>query len=252
MVLPAFTTRLIRFLLLLLPIVFVGGCDSDPSVEQYRTHLMQDTTGKTDPFQMTGDEKKSPKREEKQSLVLESARNADHFNPKTWLKSDLSFYKRPNPLQISQYDRVIKKMSRRYGFDWRLIAAQIYTESNFRNDAKSHVGAAGLMQIMPETARFLGTDPTELLLPEINIALGCRYNQRLYSLWGRQTKDPEHRMAFALASYNAGRGRVLRSYDTEEGKTTWKTVHPDLPEETQIYVHKIYLKYDLYKKHVLP
>jgi membrane-bound lytic murein transglycosylase F len=183
--------------------------------------------------------------------VLLSARSNTHFNYQKWLQSDLALISKPYSRKISDYDKTIKKMARRYGFDWRLIAAQIYVESNFKNEAKSRVGAIGLMQVMPRTAKFMGYDPSSVISPEINISVGCMYNQRMYSLWGKQTKD-YNRLAFALASYNAGRGRVLKSYSTKNNRTTWEHVYPLLPEETQLYVHKIYLKHDFYKKHLLP
>jgi soluble lytic murein transglycosylase-like protein len=186
------------------------------------------------------------------SGILVSARNDSFFDAEKWLKSDRLFFKRARPNRISEYDRIIKKMARRYGFDWRLIAAQIYVESRFRNAAQSHAGAQGLMQIVPSTAEFMGFDKSALLKPEINIAVGYMYDQRMYSLWGKQTENKENRLAFALASYNAGRGRVLKSYSTKEGRNTWVKVYPFLPQETQMYVHKIYLKYDLFTKHVMP
>lgn len=186
--------------------------------------------------------------------MVEVAKQSDEFDARKWLESDRGFH--ANPLGvISKYDHIIKKMSRRFGFDWRLVAAQAYVESNFRNSAKSHVGAVGLMQIMPSTAQYLGVDPSQLIKPEVNVALGVRYNQRLYSLWKRQLEKNPHRLAFALASYNAGRGRVLHSYRKNMGEDSlalWPHVYPDLPEETELYVHKIFLKYDFYKKHVLP
>lgn len=183
--------------------------------------------------------------------IMHIAKKNSLFNASQWLKSDRGFFTRQNPLKLSPYDPIIKKMARRYGFDWRLIAAQIYTESNFRKEARSHVGATGLMQIMPRTAKYMGCDPKRLIIPEINIAVGCMYDQRMYNLWGRQTKD-YNRLAFALASYNAGRGRVLKSYSTEDSLTTWAKVHKYLPKETQSYVHKIYLKHNFYKKYFLP
>jgi membrane-bound lytic murein transglycosylase F len=142
-------------------------------------------------------------------------------------------------------------MSRRFGFDWRLIAAQIYAESRFDTTAKSHVGAKGLMQIMPRTAKHLGTDPLRLHIPEVNVATGCLYDKRMVTLWKRNVDHPQERLAFALASYNAGRGRVLRSFVTDSLET-WELVHPLLPGETQDYVHRIALKYDFYKRHALP
>lgn len=239
------------FLLGLAVLILTSTCEKSPH-DKTRSRLLQDTTGKADPFAKVRADGKPARKQNTESVVLRAALKTRNFDPESWLASDRDFYARPNPLQLSPYDRIIKKMSRRYGFDWRLIAAQIYAESNFKNEARSHVGATGLMQLMPSTAEFLGTKPEELLLPEVNIALGCRYNQRLYHLWGRQTQNPDRRLVFALASYNAGRRTVLREYDPAQGMTTWVDVHPELPKETQMYVHKIYLKYDLYKRHLLP
>ncbi|MCP4389305.1 MAG: lytic transglycosylase F, partial [Gammaproteobacteria bacterium] len=58
--------------------------------------------------------------------------------------------------QISPYDKLVRKYSDRYGFDWRLVTAQMYQESKFDPKAKSHVGARGLMQLMPRTAKSMG------------------------------------------------------------------------------------------------
>ena len=68
--------------------------------------------------------------------------------------------------RISPYDKIVKRYARRWGFDWRLISAQIFVESGFREKARSRVGALGLMQIMPSTAKWLGVDPSALLRPE--------------------------------------------------------------------------------------
>lgn len=145
--------------------------------------------------------------------------------------------------RISKYDPIVKKYARRYGFDWRLISAQIYAESNFRNTAKSGVGALGLMQIMPSTAKHHGVNPDLLLKPEHNIRLGCYYNRWLYALW--KDKKGKERLAFTFASYNAGRGRVLRT-QSKVGSKKFKLVKPALPKETQNYVEKIFRKYHTY------
>jgi len=82
----------------------------------------------------------------------------------------------PKPvLSISPYDRLVKKYARQYGFDWLLISAQIYAESSFRADAVSPVGARGLMQVMPSTARDSDIDPDTLCTPEVGISFGCYY-----------------------------------------------------------------------------
>jgi|Deesub1362B_J571_1020462.scaffolds.fasta_scaffold04185_2 membrane-bound lytic murein transglycosylase F len=147
--------------------------------------------------------------------------------------------------RISPYDRIIKKYSRRYGFDWRLIAAQIFVESRFNPRARSHRGALGLMQILPGTARHFGIDPKLLLKPEQNIALGTFYDRRLYNLW--DGTQGIHRIAFMLASYNAGRRRVLRAQQKAHKPHLWEGVRPYLPKQTREYVRKIFKKYNYYK-----
>jgi len=90
-----------------------------------------------------------------------------------------------------------------------LVAALIKTESNFDPSATSHKGALGLMQLMPETARWVaiqngerGFSPEMLYDPETNIRIGTRYLASLVSDFG----DP----IIALAAYNGGRGNVKR------------------------------------------
>ncbi|MBN1756880.1 MAG: transglycosylase SLT domain-containing protein [Chitinispirillaceae bacterium] len=188
----------------------------------------------------------------KKGRILRCALRNSRFNPQKWLEEDRTFPPPGPPGRISRFDPVIKKMARRYGFDWRLIAAQIYAESGFDSTAKSYCGARGLMQVMPKTAWYLGTDPLELEQPEVNIATGCMYDRKMVVLWKKNVNQREEQLAFALASYNAGRSRVLRSFSTEDSLTEWEKVYPMLPTETQDYVHRIALKYDFYSRHALP
>lgn len=108
--------------------------------------------------------------------------------------------------RLSRYDKLVKKYSQRYGFDWRLITAQMYSESRFQEDAHSHSGAIGLMQVMKNTGKQLNL--TALHKPDINIHAGVKYMH-----WLSKRFDPElpiaDRMWFTLASYNAGLGHVF-------------------------------------------
>ncbi len=63
-----------------------------------------------------------------------------------------------NTGRISPYDQYIRKYSQQLGWDWRLLASLIYQESNFKTDVTSQVGASGLMQLMPTTAKRFGID----------------------------------------------------------------------------------------------
>ena len=107
--------------------------------------------------------------------------------------------------QLSPWDHITKKHAKEYEFDWRLITAQMYQESQFNPKAKSHAGAVGLMQVLPKTAKQLGF--TELFEPEVSIEAGIAYLD-----WTRdrfpETLPIEERVRFSLAAYNAGFGHV--------------------------------------------
>jgi membrane-bound lytic murein transglycosylase F len=107
--------------------------------------------------------------------------------------------------QISPYDDLVRKYADRYGFDWRLVTAQMYQESRFNPKARSPVGARGLMQLMPRTAKEMGVNNTND--PAHNIKGGIKYLD-----WLRDRFDPNlpisERLWFTLAAYNAGAGHV--------------------------------------------
>lgn len=106
---------------------------------------------------------------------------------------------------VSKYDKIIKKYCKEYGWDWRLIAALIYQESNFNHDAESWAGAFGIMQLMPETAEMMGVkreDP-----PEKHIKAGLEL-LKWYYLKFNDIKDENERIKFMLASYNIGYGHI--------------------------------------------
>ena len=110
--------------------------------------------------------------------------------------------------RLSPYDNLVRKFAEEYGFDWRLIVAQMYQESRFNPDATSHVGAEGLMQIMPETAEDIGAE--NLDDPADSIEAGIKYLAMLRDQFGNDLLL-EDRTWFSLASYNAGFGRVKRA-----------------------------------------
>ncbi|WP_317163310.1 MltF family protein [Polaribacter septentrionalilitoris] len=107
--------------------------------------------------------------------------------------------------QISQFDDLIKKFNKVLGWDWRLLAAQIYQESRFDPKAKSWAGAKGLMQVMPATAKELGiedvTDPIESLRG------GTTYLNQIFERFSDVT-DTINRTKFTLAAFNCGYGHV--------------------------------------------
>jgi membrane-bound lytic murein transglycosylase F len=113
--------------------------------------------------------------------------------------------RRENAGRISPYDDSLRKYARIYGFDWRLLAAQMHQESRFDPKARSFAGALGLMQVMPRTAREVGIE--NLRDPDAGIHAGVRY---LAGLRDRFDEDlpANQRTWFALAAYNVGFGHV--------------------------------------------
>ncbi len=109
----------------------------------------------------------------------------------------------PSWLRTLIYDVAAKEWPGYYGL---YLEAQVLVESGGRVDARSQVGAVGLMQLMPATAAGLGFTAEDLLLPRKNLTAGLRH---LKEQWD---KFPEvyrsDRLHFALAAYNCGRGWV--------------------------------------------
>lgn len=107
--------------------------------------------------------------------------------------------------QISKYDNLIKIHADKIGWDWRLLASQVYQESRFDPVAKSWAGAKGLMQVMPATAKSLGI--TDVSDPHESIRGGTDYLDRLYNKF-TDINDSINRIKFSLASYNCGYSHV--------------------------------------------
>lgn len=109
--------------------------------------------------------------------------------------------------ELSPYDSLVKQRSTEFGFDWRMVVAQMYQESKFDPKRTSFAGARGLMQVMPRTAAQVGVDEQDLWEPEPNITAGVRYLN-----WTRERFEDSlplsERLWFALAGYNAGPGHV--------------------------------------------
>ncbi len=112
--------------------------------------------------------------------------------------------------KISPYDSLIKEAADVIGWDWRLLAAQIFKESNFDPRAKSWAGAVGLMQLMPSTARQYGIK--HLTDPRQSIKGGMKHIIWLNKLWDDIIWDEEERIKFILGSYNIGQGHVMDAY----------------------------------------
>ncbi len=109
--------------------------------------------------------------------------------------------------KLSVFDDLIKSESKNIRWDWRLLASVIYQESRFDPEARSWAGAAGLMQLMPETANDFGV--TSITSPRDNIKGGVRYLQWLQTRINPKISNEQDRIKFTLASYNVGLGHVF-------------------------------------------
>ncbi|WP_238401736.1 lytic transglycosylase domain-containing protein [Altererythrobacter sp. C41] len=108
------------------------------------------------------------------------------------------------------YAAKVQELARRFDLSPALIEALVWQESRWRANAVSPVGARGLAQLMPATARELGVDPAD---PFANLEGGARY---LRAQLDRFDGDLEK----ALAAYNAGPGRVERAGGVPEIRET--------------------------------
>jgi Soluble lytic murein transglycosylase and related regulatory proteins (some contain LysM/invasin domains) len=120
------------------------------------------------------------------------------------------------------FDNIIKQAAAQHGVSEGLIKAVMHTESGFNTNARSPVGAQGLMQLMPATARRFNV--SNAYDPHQNIMAGARYLSWLLKRFNGNT-------SLALAGYNAGEGNVAK--------------YGGIPpfRETQDYVRRVTSRY---------
>ena len=108
--------------------------------------------------------------------------------------------------RVSAYDSIFRAYADTIGWDWKILAAVAYVESKFDTAAVSSVGARGLMQIMPQTARAMGIPEGMEHDPDESVRAAAAYFEYLSHLFRRVPEG--ERINFVLASYNAGFGHI--------------------------------------------
>jgi len=110
--------------------------------------------------------------------------------------------------RFEQMLKLFEKYGAKYHFDPLMLAAQGFQESQLKQEARSPVGAIGVMQIMPATGAELNVGDITILEP--NIHAGAKYMDQLITRYLPDAHfDEQNRTLFAFASYNAGPGRVI-------------------------------------------
>lgn len=150
---------------------------------------------------------------------------------------------------------IFQRYAAGHGLDWLLTLAQGYQESRLDHSVVSPVGAVGVMQVLPETAKDMGIEDVDDL--ESNVLAGVRYVRYLIDHFFDDPEiDSSNRMMFALAAYNAGPNRIrrLRQLAAERGldPNRWfnnveRVVAEKVGRETVRYVSNIYKYYVAYR-----
>jgi len=150
---------------------------------------------------------------------------------------------------------LFRKFGSQYHFDALMLAAQGYQESQLDQDAKSHVGAVGIMQLMPATGAELKVG--DIHIAENNVHAGAKYMDQLMAKYlGDAHFDETNRTLFAFACYNAGPGNIARmrkeaqkrGLDPDKWLNNVELVTAEkIGAETTTYVRNIYKYYVAYQ-----
>jgi membrane-bound lytic murein transglycosylase MltF len=157
--------------------------------------------------------------------------------------------------KFEQKVALFRKYSDKYSMDYLLMAAQGFQESRLDQNAKSAVGAIGVMQLMPSTGNDMKVG--DIHDTEANIHAGVKYIRFMVDQYfAKEPMDDRNRILFAFASYNAGIGRIqsLRKIAAQRGlnPNVWfgnveVIAAEKIGMETVTYVANIYKYYVAYK-----
>ena len=152
---------------------------------------------------------------------------------------------------------LIKKYSAEYDFDWLMIMAQAYQESKLDQSKVSHVGAVGIMQVMPTTAADPIVGIPDINDPDSNVHAGVKYLRWLRETYFNASEvDPVDQVLFSFAAYNAGPGGIRKARKRAEkagfNPNRWfghveVATAKAISQEPVIYVRNIYKYYVTYK-----
>jgi membrane-bound lytic murein transglycosylase MltF len=158
---------------------------------------------------------------------------------------------------LERFKTLFKKYGKTYSLDWLLLSAQAFQESQLKQQTVSHMGAVGVMQLLPSTAAHPPISIPNIKIADNNIHAGVKYMRYLIDQYfAREQMDFLNEQLFALAAYNCGPGNVrkLRRGAVERGldPNVWfdnveiLAAH-HIGRETVQYVSNIYMYYRCYQ-----
>ncbi|HWT79200.1 MAG TPA: transglycosylase SLT domain-containing protein, partial [Candidatus Methylomirabilis sp.] len=163
-----------------------------------------------------------------------------------------------NEEEIAKFERTVaffRQYGDRYDMDYLLVMAQGYQESQLNQEAKSPVGAIGVMQLMPTTGKDMAVGDIRQIEP--NIHAGVKYMRFMMDqFYAKEPMDRLNKGLFTFASYNAGPGRIqqLRGLAAKRGldPNVWFNnveliAAQKIGRETVTYVANIYKYYLAYQ-----
>lgn len=148
---------------------------------------------------------------------------------------------------ISKYDIFFKEAGKKYKVDCTLIKATMFAESRGNPKIRSGVGAIGLMQLMPMTARAMGY-ASSLTDPKINIMAGAKYMAHLkergcYEKPANEVCDVKKDVKYRLAAYNGGPKCNKPGGGSCSDQAAWECIYYDAYGQTRFYVNKVKANY---------
>ncbi|WP_338604693.1 lytic transglycosylase F [Desulfoferula mesophila] len=190
----------------------------------------------------------------KQGTLMGNILTKRYYQDTKWAREAL------NEENIQRFNRTTKffqKYASQYGFDWLMLTALAFQESGLDNEKVSHVGAVGVMQIMPKTAANPPVSIAQYKKLENNIHAGTKYLRWIFDRYFKDDPkmDQLNKVLFTFASYNAGPGKVAnlrqRAAKMELDPNVWfhnveVVAAKVIGRETVQYVGNIYKYYVAY------
>jgi soluble lytic murein transglycosylase-like protein len=148
----------------------------------------------------------------------------------------------------TKYDKLLKEITTAYGMDCTMVKALMFAESRGKPRATSNVGAKGLMQLMPMTAKAMGVNG-DLYKPEVSILAGVKYlNHLINTACHEKSKNDvcntDKDFKYIFAAYNGGSRANIAGSGSCAKIPRWECTAYEAYFETRVYVNRVKANYD--------